>query len=193
MKEIRLASMDLEQSCSMMLESTLLELGNRCKAILPTLLRHKNGSKIVNLKPLPPRYTRLVHGIPPDPAIQPGTLGLSRGEARMARFGNKEQKDMKEVLKVDTENYLHSEPCTNDPNCTLLAQLLVPDIIISASPPAPSPPSSSSSAPAPSPSSLAASRFKSSWYSVVSYVPRCKNTRVNRLVLNLARHCVAGR
>ena len=132
-KEIRLASMDLEQSCSMMLESTLLELGNRCKAILPTLLRHKNGSKIVNLKPLPPRYTRLVHSIPPDPAIQPGTLGLSRGEARMARFGNKEQKDMKEVLKVDTENYLHSEPCTNDPNCTLLAQLLVPDIIISAS------------------------------------------------------------
>jgi len=48
--------------------------------------------------------------VPPDPAIQPGTMGSSRGEDRRARHGNRKKTESQKEVKVDTEKFLKSIP-----------------------------------------------------------------------------------
>ena len=133
-KEVRLVPATAESSCALVLQQTLLELGDRARAVLPDLLRGRSGS--VHCHQLPQKYVRLVHSVPADPGLVPGTLGSSRAEDRRARQqggGAAGPGAAADTVRVDNTKFMHKESCIEDVNCASLAQLLVPDVIISVS------------------------------------------------------------
>ena len=131
LRDVRLASASEEQLCSLTVEQTLLELGSRPKANIPCLIRNFHGKKTCHSLSLPSQYLRMIHKVPPDPSIKPGTIGLTRGQDRRQRqLGESQAVETEE--KVDTSKFLYKESCIDDPNCSLLAQLVVPNIIVSA-------------------------------------------------------------
>ena len=133
-KEVRLVPATAEFSCALVLEQTLLELGDRARAVLPDLVRGR--SKSVHCHQLPQKYVRLVHSVPADPGLVPGTLGSSRAEDRRARQqggGAAGPGAAADTVRVDNTKFMHKESCIEDVNCASLAQLLVPDVIISVS------------------------------------------------------------
>ena len=133
-KEVRLVPATAEPSCALVLEQTLLELGDRARAVLPDLVRGR--SKSVHCHQLPQKYVRLVHSVPADPGLVPGTLGSSRAEDRRARQqggGAAGPGAAADTVRVDNTKFMHKESCIEDVNCASLAQLLVPDVIISVS------------------------------------------------------------
>ena len=130
-KEVRMVGINPEQSCIFVLEQTLLEMGKRPKATIPDLFRNQ---KQIRSQKLPEKYVRLVYNFPPDPRVMPGTVGVSRGEERRIRQGGEAgvgQGQEKASVIVDNTKFLHKESCIEDPNCASLAQLLVPDVIMS--------------------------------------------------------------
>ena len=110
------------QSCAMLLEQTLLELGKIPQTKFPDLFRN---NKSVHSPSLPVNYMRLVHNIPPDPRVEPGTAAIIN--QRKARREKADQQF------VDQNKFLHKVSCIDDPNCGIFAQHLVPDVIISSS------------------------------------------------------------
>ena len=126
-REVRLVGVNQEQSCAMILEQTLLELGNKPRAKIPELIR--NNKQLFGHQ-LPQQYLQLINTIPPDPKIMPGSCNVSR--VSDPRSGEQSWSAQSSV-KVDHSKFYHKESCIDDPNCSLLAQHLVPDVIISAS------------------------------------------------------------
>ena len=132
LRDVRLAGASEEQVCALTLEQTLIELGTRPKANLPCLIRNVRGTKTCHGMSLPSQYLRMVHKVPPDPSVQPGTIGLTRGQERRKRLlGESQAADPDMEVKVDSSKYLYKESCIDDVNCALLAQLVVPDVIVS--------------------------------------------------------------
>ena len=133
LKDVRLAGEREDQLCALIVEQSLVELGSRPKANIPCLIRNNRGKKSLHGMSVPSQYLRMVHKVPPDPDIKPGTIGLTRGQERRRRRQGEDTASEPELEeKVDHAKFLYKESCIDDANCGLLAQLVVPDIIISA-------------------------------------------------------------
>ena len=97
MKEVRMVGVDPDQSCAMVLEQTLLELGKRPRANIPNLFRGKNA---IHCHSVPVQYPRLVYNFPPDPSVMPG-MGVYFSFLRQQAERLKSRERRPEVNRLD--------------------------------------------------------------------------------------------
>ena len=132
-KQVRMIGVSEEQSCAMILEQTLLELGDRPEAKIPDLISSRGREASMKL---PTQYLKLINHVPADPVIVPGSYDVGRATRDPRRPGSgssSETWSAQSSVQVDHNKHYHKQSCIDDHNCALLAQHLVPDIIISSS------------------------------------------------------------
>ena len=105
-----------EHSCAMILEQTLLELGKIPQANIYNRFQPRSNFLTTD-------YFKLANKFPTNLGLMPGTLINNLMSDSGDNTGD----------KIDHSKYLHKKSCIDDPNCRIIAQHLVPDVIISAS------------------------------------------------------------
>jgi len=116
LKQVRMISANDEHSCAMILEQTLLELGKIPQANIYNRFQPRSNFLTTD-------YFKLANKFPTNLGLMPGTLINNLMSDSGDNTGD----------KIDHSKYLHKKSCIDDPNCRIIAQHLVPDVIISAS------------------------------------------------------------